>query len=369
MTLNYKAFSDLIPPDKSREIQYQAQTSYHHNHPPIKRLRDTILGVDVQWPCRPGPRLAHDARTALMAMINDPDPETRVQGLLGLIQAEVPEIMSVLIHALDDPAPQVRATALRELATRDVSRLTHELLNRLRSNDEATRVAAEQAFPRLKEHIEIPILEMLQSPDTEADARPALARALGAMNSRIAVDALSAAARDNDRALTRAATRALAHIAAPEALPALQEMSRHSSAAVRANALSGLARIGGPTALSAIEAMALNPRESRPETRRRAVHYIGLMGGENSLETLINAINRYPETRDTAAAALIRITGLNFGNSPRAWTRWYVERKKAQEKAPRKGSSQRLRDISPTEEKESEPIKANAPQKTETPPQ
>jgi hypothetical protein len=85
--------------------------------------------------------------------------------------------------------------------------------------------------------------------------------------------------------------------------------------------------------------MALNPRESNRHTRLRAVHYIGLMGADSSVETLIKIMNRYPETRDTAAAALTRITGLNFGNSPRAWTQWFVERKKAREEAHQQQSN------------------------------
>lgn len=339
LAIGYNALADLIPPNGGPEIHYQAPTSSHPNPPAIKRLRDTVLGVDVQWPSRSGPQLADDARTTLMAMLNDPEPETRIQGLLGLMKAEVPEIMNLLIRALDDPAPEVRGVALRTLAERDTPRLTHELIERLNSNDEATRKAAEQALPELKEHLENPMLDLLQAPDTEPGIRRVLARALGAMASTKAIEALSHVAAGHDRTLTHEATWALAQIASPEALPALQESSRHPNAGVRAAALSGLARIGGPAALSAIEAMALNPRESNRHTRLRAVHYIGLMGADSSVETLIKIMNRYPETRDTAAAALTRITGLNFGNSPRAWTQWFVERKKAREEAHQQQSN------------------------------
>lgn len=339
LTIGYNALADLVPPNRGPEIHYQAPTSSHRTPPAIKRLRDTVLTVDVQWPSAVGPQLADDARTTLMAMINDPEPETRIQGLLGLLKAEVPEIMNLLIRALDDPAPEVRGVALRTLAERDTLRLTHELIERLSSNDEATRKAAEQALPELKEHLENPMLDLLQAPDTEPGTRRVLARALGTMASTKAIEALSQVAVGHDRTLTHEATWALAQIASPEALPALQESSRHPNAGVRAAALSGLARIGGPAALSAIEAMALNPSESNRHTRLRAVHYIGLMGADSSVETLIKVMNRYPETRDTAAAALTRITGLNFGNSPRAWTQWFVERKKAREKAQQQQSN------------------------------
>jgi len=115
--------------------------------------------------------------------------------------------------------------------------------------------------------------------------------------------------------------------------------------------------------------MALTPRESERNTRLRAVRYIGLMGADSSVETLIKVMNRYPETRDTAATALTRLTGLHLGNSSQAWTRWFVERKKAQEEAQKKAPSQGLLGIISAEEKEPVPPEANDPQEAKRPSQ
>ncbi len=338
-TVSYDAHADLIPVPDTLGIYCETQSPSSSNQLPINRLRDTVVGMEVQWPSRPSIRAAGDASSALMAMMNDPEPETRKQGLLGLTVADVPEITSILVYALDDPAPEVRNAALSKLAELDAALLTRELVYRLISNDEAARTAVERALPLLREYVETPMLSLFESPDADTGTRTAVARALGSMGSEAAIQALSSAALGPHVSLSKAAARALVEIGSPEALPALQELSRHSNAEVRASALVGLARIGGPVALSAIEEMATNPRESDPHTRRSAVYYIGIMGGPSSIATLIHAMNRYPEARDTAAMALTRITGINLGNSPQAWTSWYDKRKKAQEQAQKEEAS------------------------------
>jgi HEAT repeat protein len=290
--------------------------------------------MDVQWPTMPDPHFAEDASAVLNAMTQDPHAETRVQGLVGLAKNNSPEAITTLVHALDDPAPQVRSAALRELGILAPERLLQELLDRLNSPEETTRTGAQRALPRLRQLLEDPALALLQSPDTDSRTRPTLVRALGLMGSENAVPVLSSFAKEPaDTRLTRASARALAEIASPEGLPALEVLSQHPSASVRAEALAGLARIGGPVALSAIEAMALNPREREFNNRRQAIGYIGLLGGESSIEPLINVMNRYPRHRETAIAALMRITGLNLGNSPLEWTRWYYKREEARKAA------------------------------------
>ena len=205
---------------------------------------------------------------------------------------------------------------------------------RLDSPDEALRVSLEETLPALKEHLERPVLALLRAAETAPETRVVAARALGLMGSERAVPELSSVAFETaDARLRLAATQALTLIASPEGLPALQGLSLHSSPQVRAEALVGLARIGGPLALSSIEAMALNPREDNARIRREAIAYIGLLGADPSIDTLISVMNRYPQTREEVVAALRRLTGLNLGNSPLEWTQWRYKQQKALEEA------------------------------------
>ena len=332
LATSYAVHGDLIPErhDPKTSSEHHAQLEHKSLH--IQRLHNTVHRRDVQWPSRPSAPFAHDAVGVLEIMTQDPDPETRLQGLLGLSIADSPETITILVGALEDPARQVREAALRKLGMLDAESLVEELIRRATTDNAGEWAAVEHSVPRLKELIEPPLISLLEAADSEVPARAAAIQMLGAMGSERAIPVLGEAAASSHPILTRAAARALARIASPDCLPALTELSRHPRAEVRAAALRGLARIGGPVALNAIEAMALNPRESNVNTRRQAIYCVGLLGGEPSIETLINAMNRYPQTRETAVAALMRLTGLNLGNSPLEWTRWYHERQEAQQR-------------------------------------
>ncbi len=326
--------ADLISETRARNLPPGATGQELPKTSPINRLRDTVVQLDVQWPTAPDRPFEKDASVPLEAMTQDPDPDTRVQGLLGLADANSPNTVRMLVFALDDPAPQVRQTALQKLAILDPGQLVRELVVRLDSPDEALRVSLEETLPALKEHLERPVLALLRAAETAPETRVVAARALGLMGSERAVPELSSVAFETaDARLRLAATQALTLIASPEGLPALQGLSLHSSPQVRAEALVGLARIGGPLALSSIEAMALNPREDNARIRREAIAYIGLLGADPSIDTLISVMNRYPQTREEVVAALRRLTGLNLGNSPLEWTQWRYKQQKALEEA------------------------------------
>ncbi len=360
-SMPYAANGDLVPEKKAQESSPAPEAPATPKPLPLERLRDTVYGLDVRWPGDADRQFSDDASVALQAMTQDPDPETRIQGLLGLADAAAAESVTLLVNALDDPAPEVREIALQKLGILDTERLVRELVARLASHDEFTRWSVDRALPQLKPRIEAPMLSLLDAPDMDPGTRIVAARALGAMGSEEAVPSLSRAAFETtDTGLAQAAAEALAVIASPNGLPALQELSRYPDARVRAEALTGLARIGGPVALSAIEAMALDPHESDIRNRREAIRYIGLLGGERSIETLINTMNRYPQTRETVVVALTRLTGLNLGNSPLEWTRWYHERQKAMQEAQHQESTGGLLGVIPSSAR---------PPAAETPPQ
>ncbi|HOF39402.1 MAG TPA: HEAT repeat domain-containing protein [Candidatus Hydrogenedentes bacterium] len=330
----YAAHADLIPEIRARQLATEDVRSEQHKTQPLQRLRDTVFQADVQWPSAPDRPFEKDASLPLEAMTLDADPDTRVQGLLGLADAQSPNTISRLAAALDDPDLQVRETALEKLAILDPGRLVQELVLRLDSPDGAYSAFLEEALPALKQRLERPLLALLRDGETAYTTRIVAVRVLGLMGSERAVHELSSLAfQPGDTNLALAATQALALVASPDALPALKGLTLHPSPGIRTEALHGLARIGGPIALSAIEAMALNPRENNARIRREAIAYIGLMGADPSIDVLISVMNRYPQTREEVVAALRRLTGLNLGNSPLEWTQWRYKQQKAREEA------------------------------------
>ncbi len=330
----YVVHADLISEFRARQLGSEPVSTRQHKTQPLQRLRDTVFQADVQWPSAPDRPFEKDASLPLEAMTLDADPDTRVQGLLGLADAQSPNTISRLAAALDDPDPQVRETALQKLASLDPGRLVQELVLRLDSPDGAYPISLEEVLPTLKQRLERPLMALLRDRETAHDTRIVAVRILGLMGSERAVHELSSQAfQADDTGLALAATQALALVASPDALPALNALTLHPTPGIRTEALHGLARIGGPIALSGIEAMALNPRENNARIRREAIAYIGLMGADPSIDVLISVMNRYPQTREEVVAALRRLTGLNLGNSPLEWTQWRYKQQKALEEA------------------------------------
>lgn len=144
-----------------------------------------------------------------LQMTRDPDPQERLLGLEGLVDANPAESREIVLQAIADDSPMVRATAAR-LAERVEPGLTPgELRPLLRDEDEEVRLRTVRA---LEERAADAVLE----------------------------DLLELSATEESPRVLATLTHALGRLAAPEHLPRLAALLEHEDARVRANTVEAL---------------------------------------------------------------------------------------------------------------------------------
>jgi HEAT repeat protein len=194
----------------------------------------------------------------LLAVLKDPNPEQRRTAAQSLGKIARKEAVPALVEALRDPDAGVRryaAWALGMIGEEAVGPDRSPLASLLFDHDPGVREAAAMALGRTGDTqvgIEL-LLERLQEPGTPADAKRLAAAALGGMEARTAVPALTKLLADRDARVRRWAVAALGEIADRETVPPLSKMlTKDPDAGVRIEAAFRLGKFGGEAARPAL---------------------------------------------------------------------------------------------------------------------
>ncbi len=208
------------------------------------------------------PEEPQQVRQALVALLDDPDPDVRRSAALSLGKLGLPDAAGPLVGALGDPDARVRrfsADSLGALGERVMDQAALPLAGRLRDTSDEVKQAAARALSAIggtQVVVEI-VVESLNDP--EAETRLAAALALGGLEARSAFSALVTALRDHDGRVRQAAVSALGELADRRALPFFRERLRSDPVpAVRSEAAYRLGKLGNKDDGTVLQAVAEN---------------------------------------------------------------------------------------------------------------
>lgn len=217
--------------------------------------------------------------------LHDPDPEVRVNAIVGLEEEENYRYVSPLVHLLtEDSSVRVRETAARALGKfallGEIGKLsasaTNEVYQALLSvlDDKSTPITmkclvleaiAPLNLPRVKSLIE----EYYHNDDVKIKA--SALRAIGSnCNISWLADLLSELGNDNAE-IRYEAVHAIGEIGSNEALPGLSRLLEDSDARVQEAAIKALGEIGGPEAMQSLNKLARNPQQRIRQAAKAAL--------------------------------------------------------------------------------------------------
>jgi HEAT repeat protein len=251
----------------------------------------------------------------------------------------------ILLRLVADPEPQVRAAAARALPRIGDPRAAGALLPLLADPSLEARRAAVDAFATLRDPRAIPgLVSLLQNPDWDLGAKAW--RVLASLDDARALDALLAApfhtaalmdvldglsdpAAFDDivpllghdyRHVRAAAARALGRYPRPGVVEALAGVLRD---AVGPDAAASLVQLGDPRAASLLAGV-LNDPDANPAIKRAMAKILADIATRPVVTPLVDALSdRDAGVRETANAALGRLTCRNFGVDQARWREWW----------------------------------------------
>lgn len=218
----------------------------------------------------------------LLVLLKDPNPELRRTAAQSLGKIARKESVPALVASLEDPDAAVRrnaAWALGMIGEESVGLDRSPLGPLLFDPDPGVREASAIALGQTGDTqtgIEL-LTERLQEPASTPDSKRLAAVALGAMEARYALVALTNLLRDRDPLVRRAAVAALGEIADPQSVGPLGELLRKDpDAGVRIEAAFRLGKFGGKPAEPVLSGALKDANEN---VRRLAKAALSDLGG------------------------------------------------------------------------------------------
>ncbi len=209
----------------------------------------------------------------LLAVLKDPNPEQRRTAAQSLGKIARKEAVPALVDALCDPDAGVRrhaAWALGMIGEDAVGLDRSPLSSLLFDPDPGVREAAAMALGLTGDTqvgIEL-LLERMSEPGTPSDSKRLAATALGGMEARPAVPALTKLLADRDARVRRWAVAALGEIADQETVAPLSKvLAKDTDPGVRVEAAFRLGKFGGEAARPALAAAL---KDANADVRRLA---------------------------------------------------------------------------------------------------
>lgn len=261
---------------------------------------------------------------SLLALARSPSPASRARAIEGLKHFDTDDVNYTIVMALIDPEAEVREAAFNATRAWDDDRLCKSLIRAYSSNGDEIQHGYDQVLPLFSLKLATPFKRILVDPSASSRDRCIAAHCLGVMRVQDAVKVLADAVWLNDDYLATEGAWALVRVGSPESVPDFVRMTYHASKEVRHAAIEGLGRISTPASLRALESIASDRQVKDRDIRREAVLWLGMIGDNQTVDTLVSILRNEPFLRRTATQALRRLTGLPFGDAPREWYEWYA---------------------------------------------
>jgi HEAT repeat protein len=243
------------------------------------------------------------ASTLLVPLRDDSDDAVRAAVAAALVSASGPALED-LFHALGAADPAVRATALEAIGRSGAPGALPQILPALADPESRVRWAALAALKSLApEWWKTPAAREAVGPvaarvgDPDVGRRAGAAWGLGELRRGEAVRPLLPLLVDPDERVRQAARQALSKID-----PRWRETEDVRQVTAE------LARVVA---------------DPQAPDRTHAAQLLGVVGGEDAVDALVDAVAATdPALREAAAAALRAITGERFGAEPAKWKKW-----------------------------------------------
>jgi len=277
----------------------------------------------------PSPGYTTSQLKSLLALARSPNPTSRARSLEGLKHFDTEDANHTIVKALIDPETVVREAAFNAIREWDGDRLCGSLIQAYSTSGDEIRHAYDQVVPLFSMKLATPFKRILVDPSENSQNRCIAAHCLGVMRVQDAARVLADAVWLNDDYLAIEAAWALVVVASPESVSDFVKMTYHSLKEVRRAAIEGLGRISTPTSLRALESIASDRQVKDRDIRREAVLWLGTIGDNQTVDTLVSILRNEPFLRRAATQALRRLTGLPFGDAPREWYEWYADYKQS----------------------------------------
>ncbi|HEO70401.1 MAG TPA: hypothetical protein ENN80_04000, partial [Candidatus Hydrogenedentes bacterium] len=263
------------------------------------------------------------AETVLAGMAGSGASSTRLAAVEGLAQQADTEYLDIALAALMDPAPEVRHTAATNLEAFDSHSVFQGVMTLLCAHWPYVREPLGTVLPLLAGHLEEPMLDALESTSETPRWRMAAAFGLACMRSDAALEPLASNAWTDDTELAVACAEALASMGRADAAPLIEPLLQHPVPEVRRVALEGLGLIGTPRVIEPLKTLASKSGETARALQGRAVGILAGLPYEAATAALIEVMKKNSSMRREATHALRWRTGMDFGDSPSVWVRWY----------------------------------------------
>lgn len=265
------------------------------------------------------------ASDLLVQMLQSPDAAIRARAAEGLRGAAAKDAAPLLLIALADSDGRVRDAAGRSVESLPKDELIRCVLGALGWGDPVVARGVDAALPRLRDAIEVPLIERFESRETPRVERMAAAYCLGRIGSRRAGVPLASEIWGDDLALALYCADALSSVENPNLLAEFVRMAAHPQVQVRVAAYRGLARIGGDDARKTLMEAASGRAERDTGARKIAIRLLAYVPNEEVVEYLVDQVRANAGLVAPATDALAAMFGLPYGLARERWLEWYRE--------------------------------------------
>ena len=261
----------------------------------------------------------------LIQACDNPDPSIRANALGSLGDICDDSTIPTIFSKLTDTNPQVRAAAANALGKMNAAKVIVLLTEALTEGDPESQEQIISVIPDIGVSLIPGLRAMLERGDTSS--RQAAAFILGKLKAESAVPALAAATGDQEWTVAWYAAQALAEIGNEDCVDCLIALLDRSLAApgivnLHTVAVNGLGTIGGDEVRAKLRDVLTRDYEPN-EVRSAAAYYLGELQDRDAVPLLIEAMSRFYYLRRSAADALQKITGHDFGTRPDLWKNWW----------------------------------------------
>jgi HEAT repeat protein/beta-lactamase regulating signal transducer with metallopeptidase domain len=211
--------------------------------------------------------------------------------------------ITALIETLRDSSPVVRSAAIGSLGSLGDPRAIAALAKALREDTDArVREAAARALGEIDDNRAVaPLLEALKV-ERVANVRVKIIEALSEIDDTSAAQSVSAALRDANALVRRAAVNAVGELNDPSVVPALLTMLRDSDTEVRRNVAQALGQLEDASAIDGLIGMT---RDADAEVRGKALESLSQFEDQRALPAFLAALkDSDPDARQHAADAI-----------------------------------------------------------------
>jgi len=261
----------------------------------------------------------------LIRACDSPDPAVRANAVRSLGDIADESAATTVFSKLTDANPQVRSAAAKALGKMKAARVIPLLTKGLREGDPETQEQIIAAIPDIGESLLPGLGATLERGDTAS--RQAAAFILGKLKSESVVPVLGRASEDEDWTVAWYAAQALAEIGSEDCVDYLialldRPLTDEGTVKLHAAAVNGLGTIGGDRIRDKLREVLARYYEPN-QVRSAAADHLGELQDRDAVPVLIEAMTKFYYLRPSAAEALRKITGHDFGTRPELWKKWW----------------------------------------------